>query len=127
MSIFSRTVAELAAGLRAKEFSSVELAKLYLDRIEASQPALNAFISVTREHALAAAADADRALAAGRAGPLTGVPIAHKDIFCTLGVRTTCGSRMLDNFVSPYDATVVTKLKASGTMFGFHGLRTGPK
>ncbi len=116
MSIFSRTVAELAAGLRAKEFSSVELAKLYLDRIEASQPALNAFISVTREHALAAAADADRALAAGRAGPLTGVPIAHKDIFCTLGVRTTCGSRMLDNFVSPYDATVVTKLKASGTV-----------
>jgi aspartyl-tRNA(Asn)/glutamyl-tRNA(Gln) amidotransferase subunit A len=116
VSIFSRTVAELAAGLRAKEFSSVELAKLYLDRIEASQPALNAFISVTREHALAAAADADRALAAGRAGPLTGVPIAHKDIFCTLGVRTTCGSRMLDNFVSPYDATVVTKLKASGTV-----------
>jgi aspartyl-tRNA(Asn)/glutamyl-tRNA(Gln) amidotransferase subunit A len=109
VSIFSRTVAELAAGLRAKEFSSVELAKLYLDRIEASQPALNAFISVTREAALAAAADADRALAAGRAGPLTGVPIAHKDIFCTLGVRTTCGSRMLDNFVSPYDATVVTK------------------
>jgi aspartyl-tRNA(Asn)/glutamyl-tRNA(Gln) amidotransferase subunit A len=116
VSIFSRTVAELAAGLRAKEFSSVELAKLYLDRIEASQPALNAFISVTREAALAAAADADRALAAGRAGPLTGVPIAHKDIFCTLGVRTTCGSRMLDNFVSPYDATVVTKLKAAGTV-----------
>src|SRR5205085_3076688 len=85
VSIFSRTVAELAAGLRAKEFSSVELAKLYLDRIEASQSALNAFISVTREHALAAAADADRALAAGRAGPLTGVPIAHKDIFCTQG------------------------------------------
>jgi aspartyl-tRNA(Asn)/glutamyl-tRNA(Gln) amidotransferase subunit A len=116
VSIFSRTVAELAAGLRAKEFSSVELAKLYLDRIEASQPALNAFVSVTREAALAAAADADRALAAGRAGPLTGVPIAHKDIFCTLGVRTTCGSRMLDNFVSPYDATVVTKLKAAGTV-----------
>ncbi|HVY81054.1 MAG TPA: Asp-tRNA(Asn)/Glu-tRNA(Gln) amidotransferase subunit GatA [Steroidobacteraceae bacterium] len=116
MSIFSRTVAQLAAGLRAKEFSSVELAKLYLDRIEASQPALNAFITVTREEALAAAAEADRALAAGRAGPLTGVPLAHKDIFCTAGVRTTCGSRMLDNFVSPYDATVVTKLKAAGTV-----------
>ncbi|HEU4625258.1 MAG TPA: Asp-tRNA(Asn)/Glu-tRNA(Gln) amidotransferase subunit GatA [Steroidobacteraceae bacterium] len=116
MSIFSRTVAELAAGLRAKEFSSVELTKLYLDRIEASQPALNAFITVTREEALAAAAEADRALAAGRAGPLTGVPIAHKDIFCTAGVRTTCGSRMLDNFVSPYDATVVTKLKSAGTV-----------
>jgi aspartyl-tRNA(Asn)/glutamyl-tRNA(Gln) amidotransferase subunit A len=116
VSIFSKTVAELAAGLRAREFSSVELAKLYLDRIEASQGALNAFISVTREHALAAAAAADRAIAAGRAGALTGVPIAHKDIFCTLGVRTTCGSRMLDNFVSPYDATVVTKLAAAGTV-----------
>jgi aspartyl-tRNA(Asn)/glutamyl-tRNA(Gln) amidotransferase subunit A len=116
VSIFSRTVAELAAGLRAKEFSSVEITKLYLDRIEASQPALNAFITVTREEALAAAAEADRALAAGRAGPLTGVPIAHKDIFCTAGVRTTCGSRMLDNFVSPYDATVVTKLKSAGTV-----------
>jgi aspartyl-tRNA(Asn)/glutamyl-tRNA(Gln) amidotransferase subunit A len=116
VSIFSKTVAELAAGLRAQEFSSVELAKLYLDRIEANQGALNAFISVTREQALAAAAEADRAIAAGRAGPLTGIPIAHKDIFCTLGVRTTCGSRMLENFVSPYDATVVTKLAAAGTV-----------
>jgi aspartyl-tRNA(Asn)/glutamyl-tRNA(Gln) amidotransferase subunit A len=71
---------------------------------------------VTREHALAAAAAADRELAAGRGGPLTGVPIAHKDIFCTEGVRTTCGSRMLDNFVSPYDSTVVAKLKAAGVV-----------
>ena len=116
MSIFSRTATELAAGLRAKEFSSVELAKLYLDRIEASQPALNAFITVTREQALSAAADADRVLASGRAGPLTGIPLAHKDIFCTQGVLTTCGSHMLDNFVAPYDATVVTKLKGAGTV-----------
>jgi aspartyl-tRNA(Asn)/glutamyl-tRNA(Gln) amidotransferase subunit A len=116
VSIFSRTVAELAAGLRSREFSSTDLTKLYLDRIEAHQSALNAFVSVTREQALAAAAAADRTLAAGRAGPLTGVPIAHKDIFCTEGVRTTCGSRMLDNFVSPYDATVVTKLKQAGTV-----------
>ena len=116
MSTHSKTVAELAAGLRNKEFSSVELAKLYLDRVEASQPVLNAFVSVTRDAALAAAADADRQLALGTAGPLTGVPIAHKDIFCTEGVRTTCGSRMLDNFVSPYDATVVTKLKAAGAV-----------
>jgi aspartyl-tRNA(Asn)/glutamyl-tRNA(Gln) amidotransferase subunit A len=115
-STHSRTVAELAAGLRNKEFSSVELAKLYLDRVEASQPVLNAFVSVTRDAALAAAAAADRQLAAGNAGPLTGVPIAHKDIFCTEGVRTTCGSRMLDNFISPYDATVVTKLKAAGAV-----------
>ena len=94
----------------------MELTKLYLDRIEANQSALNAFISVTRDPALAAAAEADRTLAAGRGGPLTGVPIAHKDIFCTQGIRTTCGSRMLDNFVSPYDATVVTRLKAAGTV-----------
>jgi aspartyl-tRNA(Asn)/glutamyl-tRNA(Gln) amidotransferase subunit A len=116
VSIYSRTVAELAAGLRKREFSSVELAKLYLDRIESSQKGLNAFVSVTREQALAAAAAADRVLASGGGGPLTGVPIAHKDIFCTEGVRTTCGSRMLDNFVSPYDATVVTQLKAAGTV-----------
>jgi aspartyl-tRNA(Asn)/glutamyl-tRNA(Gln) amidotransferase subunit A len=114
--VHARTVAELAAGLKNKEFSSVELAKLYLDRVEASQPVLNAFVSVTRDAALAAAAEADRQLAAGKGGPLTGVPIAHKDIFCTNGVRTTCGSRMLDNFVAPYDATVVTKLKAAGVV-----------
>jgi aspartyl-tRNA(Asn)/glutamyl-tRNA(Gln) amidotransferase subunit A len=115
-SVHSRTVAELAAGLKNKEFSSVELAKLYLDRVEASQSRLNAFVSVTRDVALAAAAEADRQLAAGKGGPLTGVPIAHKDIFCTDGIRTTCGSRMLDNFVAPYDATVVTKLKAAGAV-----------
>src|SRR5512139_165049 len=119
-SVYSRTVAELAAGLKNKEFSSVELAKLYLDRVEASQPVLNAFVSVTRDAALAAAAEADRILAGkgglARPGPLTGVPIAHKDIFCTDGIRTTCGSRMLDNFVAPYDATVVTKLKAAGVV-----------
>ena len=115
-SVHARTVAELAAGLKNKEFSSVELAKLYLDRVEASQPVLNAFVSVTRDAALAAAAEADRQLAAGKGSPLTGVPIAHKDIFCTDGVRTTCGSRMLDNFVAPYDATVVTKLKAAGVV-----------
>lgn len=114
--VHHRTLAELSAGLRSKEFSSVELTRLYLDRIEASQPTLNAFISITREQALAAAAEADRALASGNAGPLTGIPFAHKDIFCTEGVRTTCGSRMLDNFVSPYDATVVARLKAAGTV-----------
>src|SRR5688572_1801287 len=114
MNMQSKTVAELSAGLKKKEFSSVELAKLYLDRVEASQPVLNAFVSVTRDAALAAAAEADRQIAAGKAGPLTGVPLAHKDIFCTDGIRTTCGSRMLDNFVAPYDATVVTKLKAAG-------------
>jgi aspartyl-tRNA(Asn)/glutamyl-tRNA(Gln) amidotransferase subunit A len=106
----------LAAGLRARKFSSVELTGALLERIEASQQALNAFISVLREPALAQAAAADRELAAERGGPLAGVPIAHKDLFCTEGVRTTCGSRMLGNFVAPYDATVVAKLKRSGAI-----------
>jgi len=110
------TLTQLAAGLRARKFSSVELVRALLARIDASQATLNAFISVTREQALSDAAAADRALAAGSAGALTGVPIAHKDIFCTQGVRTTCGSRMLDNFVSPYDATVVARLKAAGAV-----------
>src|ERR1700761_2935586 len=115
-SVHRRTLAQLAAGLRAKEFSSVELTRLYLDRIEASQPTLNAFVTITREQALAEAAAADRDIAASRGGALAGVPIAHKDIFCTSGVKTTCGSRMLDNFISPYDATLVAKLKAAGVV-----------
>src|ERR1700704_2571761 len=110
------TLTQLAAGLRARKFSSVELVRACLARIDASQAALNAFISVTREQALADAAAADRALTAGSGGALTGVPIAHKDIFCTQGVRTTCGSRILDNFVSPYDATVVAKLRGAGAI-----------
>jgi aspartyl-tRNA(Asn)/glutamyl-tRNA(Gln) amidotransferase subunit A len=110
------TLTQLAASLRARKFSSVELVSGLLTRIEGAQETLNAFISVTREQALSAAAAADRVLAAGSAGALTGVPIAHKDIFCTQGVRTTCGSHMLENFVSPYDATVVAKLKAAGAV-----------
>ena len=116
VSVHRRTLAQLLAGLRAKEFSSVELTRLFLERIEASQPKLNAFITITGEQALAAAQAADRDLAAGRGGTLTGMPIAHKDLFCTQGVRTSCGSRMLDNFVAPYDATVVAKLKAAGAV-----------
>jgi aspartyl-tRNA(Asn)/glutamyl-tRNA(Gln) amidotransferase subunit A len=108
------TLAELATRLRAKEFSVTELTKSLLGRIEASQPKLNAFVTVTGESALAQAKAADAAFASGQAGPLTGLPLAHKDIFCTKGVRTSCGSRMLDNFVSPYDATVVEKLNAAG-------------
>ena len=114
MTLHGKSVAQLSEGLRRKEFSSVELTKLFLERIEASQPKLNAFICVTREAALQAAQAADRALASGNATPLTGVPLAHKDIFCAQGVRTTCGSRMLENFVAPYDATVVAKLKSAG-------------
>jgi aspartyl-tRNA(Asn)/glutamyl-tRNA(Gln) amidotransferase subunit A len=112
----SSTLTQLAAGLRARRFSSVELTRALLARIERHQGALNAFISVTADAALAAAHSADRTLAAGGGGALTGVPIAHKDLFCTQGVRTTCGSRMLDNFVSPYDATVVAKLRSAGAV-----------
>jgi aspartyl-tRNA(Asn)/glutamyl-tRNA(Gln) amidotransferase subunit A len=108
------TLAELAQKLRAKEFSVTELTQTLLARIDAAQPKLNAFITVTADQALVRAKAADAAFAAGKAGPLTGLPLAHKDIFCTAGVKTSCGSRMLDNFVSPYDATVVEKLDAAG-------------
>jgi aspartyl-tRNA(Asn)/glutamyl-tRNA(Gln) amidotransferase subunit A len=110
------TLAQLAKGLRAKEFSSVELVRRFLDRIEAQQPVLNAMISVTRDAALTAARAADEQIAAGSGGPLVGLPLVHKDLFCTEGVLTTCGSHMLDNFVSPYDATVVAKLKSAGAI-----------
>ena len=114
--IHRQTLTQLAADLRSRKVSSVELVRAFLARIEASQPALNAFISVTAGQALAEAEAADRALASGRGGALAGVPIGHKDLFCTAGVRTTCGSRMLENFVSPYDATVVARLKAAGAV-----------
>src|SRR6185369_3630542 len=110
----ARTLAELAAGLAARKYSAVELTRDALARTERAQPQLNALISITAEWALAAAAVADQRLAGGQAGSLTGIPLIHKDIFCTEGVLTTCGSRMLSNFVSPYDATVVTKLKQAG-------------
>ncbi len=110
----TKTIAELAAGLRAGDFSSEELTRTLLDRIERLDPQLNAFITVTAESALAQAREADRRRAAGEGGVLLGVPIAHKDIFCTLGVRTSCGSRILDNFIAPYDATVIEKCQAAG-------------
>ncbi len=112
----TKTLAELSAALRAREFSSVELTSHYLERIGRLDASLNSFVTVTADQALAAAAAADVRIAAGDAGPLAGIPIAHKDIFCTAGVRTSCGSRMLDNFVSPYDATVVARLSAAGAV-----------
>ena len=110
------TLAEISAGIQNRRFSSVEVTRHFLGRIERLNPALNAFITVTADQALAQAAAADQAIAAGKGGPLTGVPIAHKDIFCTDGVLTTCASKMLSNFVSPYDATVVAKLKEAGVV-----------
>ena len=112
----SMTLARMARGLAAGEFSSAELVGHLLGRIERLDGELNAFITVTGDAALAAARAADEARAAGTAGPLAGLPIAHKDIFCTAGVKTSCGSRMLDNFVSPYDATVVARLQAAGVI-----------
>jgi aspartyl-tRNA(Asn)/glutamyl-tRNA(Gln) amidotransferase subunit A len=111
-----KPLAESAAALKARTVSSVELTRHYLERIERLDGRLNSFITVTAERALAAAEEADRRLAAGDEAPLLGVPIAHKDIFCTAGIRTTCGSRMLDNFVSPYDATVVARLQQAGAV-----------
>ena len=111
-----QTLTELAAGLEQGEFSSVELVEALLGRIETHDAALNAFITVTADAALAAARRADAARASGNGGVLNGLPIVHKDIFCTRGVLTTCGSHMLDNFVSPYDATVVERLDAAGAV-----------
>ncbi len=96
-----KTLTELAAGLRAGEFSSRELTQDLLGRIDRLDGRLNSFITVTAEQALATAEQADAARAAGKAGPLTGLPLALKDIFCTRGVKTSCGSRMLDNFAAP--------------------------
>ncbi len=108
------SLSALAAQLAAKHISSCELAQQYLDRISALNPSLNAFITVDAEKTLAEAAAADTLRGAGNAGPLTGVPIAHKDIFCTEGWLTTCGSKMLHNFVAPYDAHVIQRFKAAG-------------
>jgi aspartyl-tRNA(Asn)/glutamyl-tRNA(Gln) amidotransferase subunit A len=110
------SIGELADRLAAKRISSVELTAHFLARIERLNPSLNALITLTAEQALDSAAAADRRLAAGERGRLLGIPLIHKDIFCTDGVRTSCGSRILDNFVAPYDATVVTRLKSAGAV-----------
>ncbi len=115
MTIHTKTIKELSTLLQAKEISATELATHFLDRIESAQGSdLNAFLHVDRALTLAQAADADARLAAGNAHPLTGVPIAHKDIFVTRGWRSTAGSKMLGDYVSPFDATVVEKLHAAG-------------
>ncbi|HOB61327.1 MAG TPA: Asp-tRNA(Asn)/Glu-tRNA(Gln) amidotransferase subunit GatA [Candidatus Competibacteraceae bacterium] len=111
-----KTIVQLSAALAAGECSSEELTRAFLERIERFNPPLNAFITVTAESALAQARAADQRRRRGEAQPLTGVPIAHKDIFCTDGVRTSCGSRMLDPFIAPYDATVVERLAATGAV-----------
>ena len=103
---------QLAQALATKQISSVELTGLFLERIERLNPQINAFVTVDPGKSLKMAAAADARIAAGTAGPLTGIPLAQKDIFCAEGWRTTCGSKMLANFVSPYDATVIRKMEA---------------
>lgn len=110
------TLAEVARGLADKQFSAQELATALLARIQQLDPQLNSFISVTEEAALNQAKAADERRAKGEDGALLGAPIAHKDLFCTQGVRTSCGSKILDAFVSPYDATVVERLANAGAV-----------
>ncbi len=116
MDLHGKTLTELAAGLDRGDYSSVELTQWLLDRIAAHDDKLNAFVTVTAEDALAAARNADERRAAGEGGVLNGLPIVHKDIFCTRGVKTTCGSNMLDNFIAPYDATIVERLADAGAV-----------
>ncbi len=112
--MINASLKELSAALTEKNISAVELATLFLDRIDQLNPALNAVIATDRDRTLAMATAADVRRASGESGPLLGIPLAHKDIFCTEGWRTSCGSKMLANFISPYDATVVEKLKQAG-------------
>jgi aspartyl-tRNA(Asn)/glutamyl-tRNA(Gln) amidotransferase subunit A len=112
----TQTVTEILRGLAQGKFSSHEITQDYLARIARHNPQLNCFISVTEDIALKQARAADERLSQGKAGLLTGVPLAHKDLFCTDGVRTSCGSRILDKFIAPYDATVVERIRESGAV-----------
>lgn len=112
--MFDFTIRQLGQALRRREFSVSELTQTLLQRIEQFNPTLNAFITPTPEQARQQAATAEARLAAGTAEPLTGIPLAHKDLFCTAGVRTTCGSRMLADFIAPYDAAVTERCQAAG-------------
>lgn len=111
-----KTIAELSNELSAKKISSLELTQYFIERIKRLDPQLNSFITVTEDHALETAKKADELRAKGHAGHLTGIPLAQKDIFCTKGFKTSCASKMLDNFISPYDATVIERFNAAGAV-----------
>ncbi len=114
--MINASLKQLSAALAEKKISSVELTQLYLDRIAALNPTLNAFVTLDAERSLAQARAADAMLAAGNAQPLTGIPLAQKDIFCATGWRTTCGSKMLENFIAPYDAHVIAQFNQAGAV-----------
>ena len=114
--MIDQSLSQLADALGAKRVSSVELTRFFLDRIAAANPRLNAFIGLDPERSLAQARAADARRARGEAAPLTGIPVAHKDIFCAEGWRTTCGSRMLSTFTAPYDAGVIERFNAAGAV-----------
>ena len=114
--MLNATLSELSAALAAKRISSTELTRACFERIGRFDRTLNSFITLDEPRALSAAKRADQMRARAAAGPLTGIPIAHKDILCTRALRTTCGSRMLENYVSPYDAHVVEALERAGTV-----------
>ena len=116
MALHEKTIAEHIRNLAAKQYSSVELTQHYLDRINKHDPILNSFITVCADSALEAAAKADSERASGNGSALCGIPIAQKDIFCTNGIKTSCGSKMLDNFKAPYDATIIKNFAASGAI-----------
>jgi aspartyl-tRNA(Asn)/glutamyl-tRNA(Gln) amidotransferase subunit A len=114
--VLDSSLAELQAALAAKKLSSVELTRLFLDRVRGLNGALNAYVTVDEETSLGHARKADERRARGEAGPLTGIPVAHKDIFCTRELRTTCGSRMLEDYTSPYDAHVIEQFARAGAV-----------
>ncbi len=116
MEIHSQSIAQLSAGLQRKDFSSEEVTRAFLDRINSLDHLYNAFITVNEEEAMSAATKADQRIASGTNEILTGIPIAHKDIFCTQGIKTSCGSRMLDNFIPPYNSTVIDNFNDSGAI-----------
>ena len=112
----NNTLAELSKGLSNKTFSSEELTRHFLDRIKTLDADYNSFITVTEQQALDQAKAADAKIANNGASALTGIPLAHKDIFCTAGIKTSCGSKMLDNFIPPYNATVIEKFNQVGAV-----------
>nr|MDT0252578.1 Asp-tRNA(Asn)/Glu-tRNA(Gln) amidotransferase subunit GatA [Endozoicomonas sp.] len=114
--MYDKTIAEQSQALASGEISSVELTQHYLDRIKQFDGDINSFITVTAEIAIEQAKVADQRRAAGDANAMTGIPIAHKDLFCTEGVKTSCGSKMLDNFIAPYESTVTGKFKEAGAV-----------